>query len=609
MPNCSRRRIFLRGVLAVSLAAIAAFFMCVGPVTAQAQTGPDSADDPDGLARVQKIVDRIFRVADNRGAIVSPPVRLEDKSKLDAFANGRELVVTEGLLKRLTDDELAIVIGHELAHHILDHLQGPAREDEVKDAAKRLGFSNDLFLDATRQGLEAEADRYGLLYAVLAGYDIQQAPTVYAMFAEGTDHPPTAERIKAYKQRLQSIEDAVEIFNAGVDYALRGRFNYAKNAFQELVNTHFGTHDIYHNLGTIHHLIAFTHLAEKDFPPQVCSVSLELTSSLTPQGSPRRVATRGSGSTATSNKEQFLSEIKMAIEFYQQAVHAKPDYAPSLNNLGCAYLHLHRLDEDEGDLDQATGALKHAAKLEPSSAVVANNLAVAYLLQGRRENALTELKHSLQLNPQFTHAHFNLGTVLDTGNGPQVAGEARREFQSYLEDTDGIRTAPYVTRARERLGLTSEPINPGTGTSTPAGSGLPSSALPMLPGDSEKRIPSAAEPEQRVDVDHEHKIQSWRFSDWKILIRIDGDCTQTMPAASCSFSVEQVTVASDRYRTPEGIRVGSAVEEIRKAYGIPDGEQSRGDLKLLCYVHKGAPGFLFWLRDGKISSWSEFQSY
>src|SRR6266478_3393967 len=351
----------------------------------------------------------------------------------------------------------------------------------------------------------------------------------YAMFAEGADHPPTPERIKAYEQRLRSILDAVDIFNAGVDYTLRGRFNYAKNAFQELVDTHFSTHDIYHNLGAIHHLIAFTHLVEKDSPPQVCSVSLELTSSLEPQGSLRRAAKRGSGPEPTSNKQQFLAELKTAIEFYQQALHAKPDYAPSLSNLGCAYLDLHRLDEDEGDLDLAIGVLKRAAKLEPSNAVVANNLAVAYLLQGKRENALAELKRSLQLNPQFTHAHYNLGMVLDTESAPQATGEARQEFQTYLKGTDGIRTAHYVTHARERLGLTSDEINPGASTPTPNRLGGHLPARPMLPGDSEGRIPSGAQPELRVGVDHEHKIQLWRFSDWQVLVRIEGDCTETMP--------------------------------------------------------------------------------
>jgi len=89
------------------------------------------------------------------------PVFLRMSSAINAYANGRSIVVTAGMMNFVeSDDELAYIIGHELAHNTHSHI--------------RKSITNyTLSLGGTRYTriFEAEADYVGLYYMVRAGYD------------------------------------------------------------------------------------------------------------------------------------------------------------------------------------------------------------------------------------------------------------------------------------------------------------------------------------------------------------------------------------------------------------------------------------------------------
>ena len=547
-------------------------------------------DDPAGLARVQEIVDRMFRVADTKDVMAAPPIRIVTTDQPpNAKADGNYLFVTESLLKLLHDDnQLAIVLGHELAHHVLGHSKGTSFEYRISSTARKLGFRGDLptIMDATTQVLEAQADQYGILYAALAGYDVSAAADVYDKVLVSDDdptHPPKAERQQKFQERLQNILDAVDAFNAGVDYTVRGQLTSAAMVFQELLQNDFRTHDIYHNLGTVHHQLAFRkYLLPQDSPQNLCSLTLELTSVLEPQGTKRQVPTRGGESAPASDRKQFAAELGQAIELYQQALHAKPDTVVSMSNLGCAYLHR----GDEGDLEQAAGILKRAARLDPGDATVANNLAVAYWLAGNKQSAVAELRRALKINPNSAAAHYNLALALEAAGTLRDKEESRRAFQQYLDDPGSVRSPYYVAQARQRLGLP-DSLAPHRGA-LPAKPDL-RSAFPVSPGDPVANIPAEAGTPRKINVSREGGIQLWHFADWQILAA-DGE-------------VDQLTMQSDRTQTPEGIRTGAKIEDVRKIYGVPDTEQSRGELTILCYSQRG---LMFRARSGAVYAWSAF---
>ncbi|MFN3388076.1 MAG: M48 family metalloprotease [Allosphingosinicella sp.] len=94
-------------------------------------------------------------------------VRLARSSQVNAFANGRTVVMTTAMLDFLaSDDELAIVLGHEMSHNILGHPS--SREDE--------GLLAGLGIEASAKWKREEAaDRFGLRLAHAGGYDLDAA--------------------------------------------------------------------------------------------------------------------------------------------------------------------------------------------------------------------------------------------------------------------------------------------------------------------------------------------------------------------------------------------------------------------------------------------------
>src|SRR3546814_5702361 len=99
-------------------------------------------------------------------------VRLARSRQVNAFANRGYAIMTTALLDFLrNDDELAIVLGHEIAHTIYKH---PA-ELEARGVPSE-GLLRGFGKNASRvRATEEEADRLGIKLAWAAGYDVSAA--------------------------------------------------------------------------------------------------------------------------------------------------------------------------------------------------------------------------------------------------------------------------------------------------------------------------------------------------------------------------------------------------------------------------------------------------
>lgn len=152
-------------------------------------------------------------------AALSPPyldeevrVYVVENEEWNAMAMGNySIYVFTGLLRDLDDDEVAIVLGHELVHATHEH----ARRHFKKDFWIQLGalaatsvaeeaIDHDVAREATKlvsglfavawssgygRRLEDQADRVGLRYAYEAGYDVRKAPHLWERFAEKYGQP------------------------------------------------------------------------------------------------------------------------------------------------------------------------------------------------------------------------------------------------------------------------------------------------------------------------------------------------------------------------------------------------------------------------------------
>ena len=160
---------------------------------------------------------------------------VQDQS-VNAFCMpGGKIVVYEGLLP-VTKDEasLAIVLGHEIAHAVAKHSAeqmskqiknqyGTEILGQVLNAAGVSSGTTQLAQIIAQKGLqfrslkysrdnESEADRMGLIFAAMAGYDPNVAVSFWQRMAQMTgnsnqsdvfsDHTSDAKRIAAIKQEL-----------------------------------------------------------------------------------------------------------------------------------------------------------------------------------------------------------------------------------------------------------------------------------------------------------------------------------------------------------------------------------------------------------------------
>jgi Zn-dependent protease with chaperone function len=155
-------------------------------------------------------VDRVRHIVDT---LLPPYLHPEDvriyvieNKEWNAFAMGNySIYVFTGLLDDMDDDEVAIVLGHELVHATHEHSRKQFKrdmwiqigllgalgatstiDDDTKQAVVALiavaGAS--ALTNGYGRGMEDQADRVGLRYAYEAGYDVTKGPRLWNRFAK-----------------------------------------------------------------------------------------------------------------------------------------------------------------------------------------------------------------------------------------------------------------------------------------------------------------------------------------------------------------------------------------------------------------------------------------
>jgi len=210
-----------------------------GQILAQAQSKGLLNRNPQQVARVRAVADRLipataaFRQDAPGWQWEVNVITLKD---LNAWCMpGGKIAVYTGLLEKLqlTDDELAAVMGHEIAHALREH--GRERASEQLATAAVIGIAGavlgassgtvdlasvvaDLTISRPNSRThEIEADRIGVELAARAGFDPRGAVSVWQKMARASDgeppqflstHPSTETRIRdleAYAARVEPL--------------------------------------------------------------------------------------------------------------------------------------------------------------------------------------------------------------------------------------------------------------------------------------------------------------------------------------------------------------------------------------------------------------------
>lgn len=140
---------------------------------------------------------------------------------LNAYADGRNIFVTSTMMRFTSDDELRVVVAHELAHNARGHV-GARQRSAILRVPASPGVSTGGYLSAEGDrappsyspDAEREADYLGLYALAIAGFPLDPAPRFWRHVAQadpdgigmaGT-HPTPAERFVRLEQAIAEIE-------------------------------------------------------------------------------------------------------------------------------------------------------------------------------------------------------------------------------------------------------------------------------------------------------------------------------------------------------------------------------------------------------------------
>lgn len=192
------------------------------------------------LQRLRGIAQRLIPYATQWNARAGQwrwEVNLIGSKEINAFCMpGGKIAFYTGILEKLqlTDDEVAMVMGHEMAHALREH----SREQMAKNSATSIGLSlgaqllglGDLGNLAAKMGTqllslrfsrsdESEADLVGLEMAARAGYNPQAATSLWRKMGEATGdggigflstHPTGPDRIRELERNIPRVQGLYE---------------------------------------------------------------------------------------------------------------------------------------------------------------------------------------------------------------------------------------------------------------------------------------------------------------------------------------------------------------------------------------------------------------
>lgn len=169
--------------------------------------------------------DQILNLPLKQEKICGYPAVLSESDSVNAYADGKRIIITKGMMRFAEDDQdLALVIAHELGHNLMGHLDKKQTNFmlgtllDLAAATKGIntqGTFGSAGASAFSQDFEAEADYVGLYYMNAAGLPLDGAANFWRQMAaehpssigsnHSASHPATSERFLAISKTIEEI--------------------------------------------------------------------------------------------------------------------------------------------------------------------------------------------------------------------------------------------------------------------------------------------------------------------------------------------------------------------------------------------------------------------
>ena len=185
--------------------------------------------------RIESNRDTAFVLKMTKKIMCNNPAFYIKGSEVNAYTDGKSIGITKGMLKFASDDELALVLAHELAHCFEKHISKKQRNAILGGLFGAFfdGLVSGLGIPTYRQyqrigqlagaisfsqGFELEADYVGLYIMARAGYSTENAANFWRRMAKHDplrsnsftgSHPPTSERYILLSKTHLEIEKKI----------------------------------------------------------------------------------------------------------------------------------------------------------------------------------------------------------------------------------------------------------------------------------------------------------------------------------------------------------------------------------------------------------------
>jgi len=336
---------------------------------------------------------------------------------------GGYVFVSQSMLEAVcrSDDDIAFILGHEIAHSALRHYADyKLRDDQQVAYVKQLIQQHTLleeteqpkssdelqsilfpYINKVRQMKEIESDQFGALYALRAGYqysagirvlerlrrlfgeEFQLEKDMFASTSEfpssSSTHPTLSERIEQLELfRLKAIEVS-KLFPGGREALDQGNHQEASMIFESILSLFPQSRTAHIGLGVAYHLQYWDSSPRDEFLLAYPG-ALELEHLQLLRGSPN------------------FQTLQQAVEEYRMVLSFEPGNKYAANNLGVALAELNQFAEAET-------VLREAQRLDPQDFILFN---LALVLRQRyqetqqrhiQKEAVALLKQYLRLTP------------------------------------------------------------------------------------------------------------------------------------------------------------------------------------------------------------------
>jgi len=379
--------------------------------------------------RIETIRDKLLKAVKLRDGVDEIQIHLVNSEEVGAWALPGGFVLITNAFYNLcqTDDELAFILGHEIAHVLKGHVNNPMEErlqGKYQNALEQLGlesgaaFSEEFaaisaenMVNMITKQKELDADKQGILYTVLAGYDANAAFDITdraVESGEGVQHPSKTVRMQKLRERIGNFIDQSEKFHAGVMFYLLGDLDLSEKAFRGFLQT-FPSREVYNNLGVVYYSKALQKLP-------ITEVSTLKSLHIDTRTIVDDFVLRGGGT------EKYRRFLKKARERFEEAIERDPEYGVGYFNLACVL-------DDLGEYSLAINYLEKAKKFGWDEDQCTNTFASILIHQKK----YVEAKSILTTIQNLDEAIFNLGALerFTDGNPTQY-------FKEFLARTNNL---------------------------------------------------------------------------------------------------------------------------------------------------------------------------